>query len=287
MVRTDRSLVRGALEVRSARLAWGLRTYIVAIVNVTPDSFSGDGVEDAQAAAARAVEQWSFGADLLDFGGESTRPGHLRVADEVEIARVVPAIRAARALLPAAPISVDTYKPAVVRAAHEAGADLVNSVWGCSDELLETVAELDMPIVAMHNQEGTHYLGDVVDVVLFYLEACAQRAMRHGIGPERIVLDPGIGFGKNAEQNLAVLGSLDRFVALGFPTMLGASRKSTLGKLTGREPRDRVFATAATTALAAGAGFDMVRVHDVAAARDAVAVADAVVRGWRPDGWTE
>jgi len=287
MVRSDRSLDRGALEVRGARLAWGLRTYVVAIVNVTPDSFSGDGIEHAQAAASRAVEQWSLGADLLDFGGESTRPGHRRVTDEIEIARVVPAICAARALLPAAPISVDTYKPAVARAAHQAGADLVNSVWGCSDELLEAAAELGMPIVAMHNQEGTHYDGDVVDTVLAYLEACAQRAMRYGIAPERIVLDPGIGFGKDAEQNLAVLGSLDRFAALGFPTMLGASRKSTLGKLTGREPQDRVFATAATTALAASAGFDMVRVHDVVAARDAVAVTDAVVRGWRPDGWTE
>ncbi len=286
MVRTDRSLGRGALEVRGARFAWGLRTYVVAIVNVTPDSFSGDGIEDAEAAAAHAGRQWSLGADLLDFGGESTRPGHRRVADEIEIARVVPAIRAARALLPAAPISVDTYKPAVARAAREAGADLVNSVWGCSGELLETVAELDMPLVAMHNQMGTHYDGDVVDAVLAYLEACALRAMRYGIAPERIVLDPGIGFGKDAEQNLAVLGSLDRFVALGFPTMLGASRKSTLGKLTGREAQDRDFATAATTALAASAGFDMVRVHDVAAARDAVAVTDAVVRGWRPDGWT-
>jgi len=272
--------------VRGARLAWGRRTYVVAIVNVTPDSFSGDGIEDAHAAAARAVEQCSLGADLLDLGGESTRPGHRRITDEVEIARVVPAIRAARALLPAAPISVDTYKPAVARAAHAAGADVVNSVWGCSDELLDAVAELGMPIVAMHNQEGTHYDGDVVDAVLAYLDECAQRAVRHGIAPERIILDPGIGFGKDAEQNLAVLRSLGRFAGLGFPTMLGASRKSTLGKLTGREPHERVFATVATTALAANAGIDMVRVHDVAAARDAVAVTDAVVRGWRPDVWT-
>ncbi len=286
MVRTDRRLDRGVLEVRGARFVWGFRTYVVAIVNVTPDSFSGDGIEDAQAAALRAAEQWSLGADLLDFGGESTRPGHRRIDDEVEIARVVPAIRATRALLPAAPISIDTYKPVVARAAHAAGADVVNSVWGCFDELLATAAELGMPIVAMHNQEGTHYDGDVVDAVSAYLAACAERAMRHGIARERIVLDPGIGFGKDAGQNLAVLASLDRFAALGFPTMLGASRKSTLGKLTGREPQERVFATTATTALAVSAGMDMVRVHDVAAARDAVAVSDAIVRGWRPDGWT-
>jgi dihydropteroate synthase len=286
MVRIDRGIDRGVLEIRGARLAWGSRTYVVGIVNVTPDSFSGDGLEDAQAATARAVFQSEAGADILDFGGESTRPGHVTVDERVEIGRVVPAIRAARERLPEAPISVDTYKPAVVRAAHAAGADMVNSVWGCSDELLETVAELNLPIVAMHNQVGTQYDGDVVDVVLKFLEACAVRATRRGITAERIVLDPGIGFGKNAEQNVAVLNAMPRFVELGFPTMLGASRKSTLGKLTGREPQERVFATVATTALAINAGIDMVRVHDVVAARDAVAIADAIVRSWRPDEWT-
>ena len=127
----------------------------MAIVNVTPDSFSGDGVEDATQAAARALEQWSAGADLLDIGGESTRPGHQAVDASIEIARVVPAIRTVRSQLPNAGISVDTYKPAVLRAAHAAGADLVNSVWGATDELLDLVAELQIPIVAMHNQAGT------------------------------------------------------------------------------------------------------------------------------------
>jgi dihydropteroate synthase len=259
----------------------------MAIVNVTPDSFSGDGLENPTDATARAVAQWSAGADLLDVGGESTRPGHQPVDESIEIARVVPVIRAVRAQLPNVPISVDTYKPGVLRAAHEAGADMVNSVWGASDELLDLAAEFGMPIVAMHNQIGTEYEGSVVDAVLRFLDDCAARATARGIAREALVLDPGIGFGKTADQSIAVLQALDRIVALGFPTMLGTSRKSTVGKLTGREPGERVYGTAATTALAIKAGIDMVRVHDVAATRDAVAVADAIVRNWRPVEWTQ
>jgi dihydropteroate synthase len=277
---------RGALAVRDVTLIWGARTYVMGIVNVTPDSFSGDGVIVADEAARRAVEQRAAGADWLDFGGESTRPGHEPVDEAVEIARVIPAIRAARAQLPGVPLSVDTYKPAVARAAHAAGADIVNSIWGLSDDLLEVAAELAMPVVAMHNQTGTVYpSAGVMDAVLRFLAACADRAIRRGVARERIVLDPGIGFGKTPDQNVAVLQSLSRLVALGFPTMLGASRKSTIGKLTGREPGERVYGSVATTALAVAAGIDVVRVHDVTAARDAVAVADAVVRDWRPDGW--
>ncbi len=287
MVRTGDDLIRGSLRVRSARLAWGEQTYVMGIVNVTPNSFSGDGVEDATQATVRAIAHWNAGADLLDVGGESTRPGHQPVGASIEIARVVPAIRAVRSQLPNAPISVDTYKPAVLRAAHAAGADLVNSVWGASDELLDLVAELQIPIVAMHNQTGTHYEGLVVDDVLRYLNDCATRAVERGIARDAIIVDPGIGFGKTADQNIAVLQALDRVVALGFPTMIGASRKSTIGKLTGRDLGDRIYGTVATTALAVKAGIDIVRVHDVAAARDAVAVADAIVRGWRPAQWTQ
>jgi dihydropteroate synthase len=260
----------------------------MAIVNVTPDSFSGDGLDDAAAATAHAFAQWNEGADLLDIGGESTRPGHEPVDPLEEIARVRPVVRDVRARLANAPISIDTYKPEVVRAAHREGADIVNSVWGASDELLDVVAELGMPIVATHNQHGTDYAGrNVVDAVLEFLDDCATRAVRRGIPRERVVLDAGLGFGKTADQNLAVLRGLDRIAALGFPTLLGASRKSTIGKLTGREPRDRIYGSVAAVALAIRAGIDVVRVHDVAAARDAVAVADAVVRDWRPQGWSE
>ena len=286
MVRTGAGIER-ALRLRGTEFRWGSQTYIAAIVNATPDSFSGDGVEDAAGATARAAAQWRAGADILDIGGESTRPGHRPVDDSVEMARAVPVIAQFRQSFPDAPISIDTYKPSVARAAHAGGADIVNSVWGAPAELLEVAAELAMPIVAMHNQAGTQYDGSVVDAVLTYLDECASRAVARGVAPERIILDPGIGFGKTAEQNLAVLAALPRLVALGFPTMLGTSRKSTIGRLTGKEPTDRVYGTVATTALAIAAGIDLVRVHDVSATRDAIAVADAIVRGRRPAGWIE
>jgi dihydropteroate synthase len=286
VVRADAG-VRGVLDLRGVRIAWGTRTYVMGIVNVTPDSFSGDGLEDAAQAVAFALTQWESGADLLDFGGESTRPGHQPVLESTEIARVVPVIRAVRERRVPVPISVDTYKPGVLRAAHEAGADIVNSVWGASPELLEVVAELGIPIVAMHNQNSTAYDGDVVDAVLRYLEASAVRATARGMVPQRIILDPGIGFGKTADQNIAVLRALDRVVALGFPTMLGTSRKSTIGKLTGRSAGDRLYGTLATVALAVSAGIDIVRVHDVRAVVETVAVADAIARDWRPASWIE
>lgn len=286
MVRTGFG-VRSALRLRGTEFRWGAQTYIMAIVNVTPDSFSGDGLEEIGDASAYAAAQWRAGADIVDVGGESTRPGHCRVEESVESARVLPVIERFRAAFPDAPISIDTYKPAVAAAAHAMGADLVNSVWGAPPELLEVAAELEMPLVAMHNQTGTRYEGSVVDAVLTYLDHCASRAVACGIAPERVILDPGIGFGKTAEQNLALLGALPRLVSLGFPTMLGTSRKSTIGKLTAREPGDRVYGTVATTALAIAAGIDIVRVHDVSATRDAVAVADAIVRGRRPVGWIE
>lgn len=285
MVRTGRGL-NGRLALRGSELRWGSRTYVMGIVNVTPDSFSGDGLENAAQASARAVAQCGEGADIVDVGGESTRPGHRPVDEAVETARVLPVVRAVRSQLPGVPISIDSYKLTVVRAAHAAGADLVNSVRGAPDELLDLVAELGIPIVAMHNQTGTAYDGRVVDAVVRYLGDCAARATARGIAAERIILDPGIGFGKTADQSIEILGALDRVVALGFPTMIGTSRKSTIGKLTGRMPADRVYGTAATIALAVRAGIDIVRVHDVAAARDAVAVADAIVRGWRPADWT-
>ncbi len=277
---------RGSLKLRRAQLHWGARTYVMAIVNVTPDSFSGDGVVDVVRATHRATAQWNAGADLLDFGGESTRPGHAHVDAATERARVVPVLAAVRERLNDAPLSIDSYKPAVVRAARDAGAEILNCVWGAPDELLDLAAERGMAFIAMHNQIGTEYAEPVVDAVERFLEDCARRAVSRGIPPERVILDPGIGFGKTADQNLCVLSSLQRLTALGFPTMLGASRKSTIGELTARDPAQRTYGTAATTALAVQAGIDIVRVHDVAAACDTVRVSDAIVRGWRPVEWT-
>ncbi len=259
----------------------------MGVINVTPDSFSGDGsttLEDAVAIARRHVDE---GADVLDVGGESTRPGYAPVDAATEAARVVPVLRALRARFPRIVLSVDTSKAAVARAAVEAGVDLLNCVRRAPDELLEIAAAADLGFVAMHNQETTQYDGDVVDAVVRALEEYGRRGVRRGIPRERMIVDPGIGFGKTAEQNLQVLRRLDRIVALGFPTLLGASRKSTLGKVTGQAPEERAVATAATSALAAAAGIDVVRVHDVAQTHDAVQVADAIYRGWRPAQWTE
>ncbi|MGA7570981.1 MAG: dihydropteroate synthase [Candidatus Aquilonibacter sp.] len=274
------------MRLRGRSFAWGERTYLMAIVNVTPDSFSGDGRTQIDAAIDYAVRQWNAGADMLDIGGESTRPGHEPIEEATELARVVPVIAGVRERLRNAVISVDTYKTSVARAAREAGADMINSVWGAPEDLLEVAAELEMPIAVMHNQAGTHYDQDVVDAVTAFLRDCAERALLCGIGPERIMLDPGIGFGKTPNHNVRLLRSLDRICALGFPTLLGTSRKSTIGKLTGREAHERIYGTAATTALGIAAGIDVVRVHDVAQNRDVISVSDAIVRDWRPTGWT-
>jgi dihydropteroate synthase len=200
---------------------------------------------------------------------------------------LLPAIAALRAAAPDAIVSVDTFKAGVLRDAHAAGGDVLNSIWGASDELIAACVDTGAPMVVMHNKAVAMYERDVVDEVLASLDAAAARCVRAGIPAEHVILDPGIGFGKLPEHNLAVLRALERLVALGFPTLLGTSRKSTIGKLTGRGVGERELGTAATIALAIHAGIDVVRVHDVPEQRDAVRVADAVVRGWRPDGWTE
>jgi dihydropteroate synthase len=209
------------------------------------------------------------------------------VDEHTERARLLPVIEGVRRALPDAILSADTYKADVFRAAHAAGADIVNSVWGLPDELLEAAAECRAPVVIMHNKHEARYDGSVMDEVLAFLEDAANRAVRAGIPPQAVILDPGIGFGKTPDHNIEVLRDLARLPKLGFPTLLGASRKSTIGKLTGKKnPLDRVHGTCATTALAVAAGIDIVRVHDVDAARDAVSVADAIVRDWRPASWT-
>ncbi len=274
-------MMRGRCFVR------GERTVVMGILNVTPDSFSGDGRLALSDAVERAEAQYAAGADIIDIGGESTRPGHRQIPIAEEIERVVPVIRAVRERFADWPISIDTYKPAVARAALAAGADCINSIWGASDELIALALETGATLAIMHNRKET-YEGEIVEEVLRALGAEARRARERGVPEERIVLDPGIGFGKTPDQNIAVLASLERLVALGYPTLLGTSRKSTLGKLAGRvRPDERIFATAATTALAVRAGIDIVRVHDVAATRDVVAVSDAIVRHWRPPSWTE
>jgi dihydropteroate synthase len=220
------------------------------------------------------------GADLLDVGGESTRPGHAIVDAGAEIDRVVPVIAAIRAAVPDVPISVDTTKAAVVAAALDAGAGLVNDIWGTAtqDALLAVVAERGAPIVLMHNRAEPRYT-NVLAEVISDLQAAIDRALAAGVAWDAILVDPGFGFGKTADHNVALLRDLAALRVLGRPILLGASRKSTLGKVLDLPGDERLEATLATTALAAAAGVDIVRVHDVRENVRAARMADAVVRG--------
>ncbi len=256
----------------------------MGILNVTPDSFSGDGLladgdalGTAVAAARRMVAE---GADILDIGGESTRPGHALVAEDEEIARVVPVIAAVRAALPATPISIDTTKAGVAVAAIAAGADLVNDVWGVGqdDTLVRVAAAHRVPLVVMHNRQEPIYQ-DVLSEVVADLRRALERAIRIGVAEADLIVDPGFGFGKTAEQNLAVLRGLDALRVLGRPILLGTSRKSTLGKILDLPPDERIEATVATTAIGIDHGADIVRVHDVQANVRAARIGDAVIRG--------
>jgi dihydropteroate synthase len=259
---------------------------IMGILNVTPDSFADGGewfafdeaVEHARALVAE-------GADILDVGGESTRPGALPVPVDEELRRVVPVVRAVRAT--GAQISVDTMKLSVAQAAVEAGATLVNDVTAFrhEPELAGYVADRDCDCCLMHMlgeprtmQDDPRY-DDVVDDVRAFLEARIEFAVGEGVREQRIMVDPGIGFGKTLEHNLELLRRLDEIVAVGFPVVIGTSRKSFLGRLTGREdPHDRVAGTVATTVLALERGASVFRVHDVAPTRDALVVATATLR---------
>ena len=278
------------LTIGPATLEWGSRTFVMGVLNVTPDSFSGDGLlgaaDPVAAAVAQATRMAADGADVLDIGGASSRPGHVPLAPADEIARVVPVIRAVAAGLPGTPISVDTASPAVAAAALDAGAHLLNDIWGVAEDdgMARLAAERGVPIVLMHNRAEARYRNLVAEIVAD-LQRAIDRALAVGVPWEHLVVDPGFGFGKTPDHNLALLGDLAAIGLLGRPVLLGTSRKSTLGRVLDLPPDQRVEATTATTALAIASGVDMVRVHDV---RENVRVArmtDAVVRGWRPDGW--
>jgi dihydropteroate synthase len=275
------------LTIGSRRFEWGARTYVMGIVNVTPDSFSGDGLltagDPVAAAVAQAHSMVVEGADILDVGGESTRPGHDEVGAEEELGRVVPVVAAIREALPGVPISVDTTKPAVAEAALAAGADLVNDVWGVAtdDDLVRVAAAHGAPLILMHNRAEPRY-DDLVAEVIADLAAAIERAVQAGVARERLIVDPGIGFGKTPEQNVEMLGRLGELRVLGRPILLGTSRKSTLGLILDLPADQRLEATLATTALGIAAGVDMVRVHDVEANVRTARTADAIIRRtWR------
>jgi dihydropteroate synthase len=260
----------------------------MGIVNVTPDSFSGDGLlvaagDPVDRAVGQARQMAADGADILDVGGESTRPGHERIELDEELRRVVPVVAAVHEALPELPISVDTTRPRVAEAALDAGAAMINHVWGVGPDtaLLRLAAERDVPIVLMHNRAEARYR-NVVAEVLTELGAAVERAIAAGLDADQVIVDPGFGFGKTPDHNLAVLRELGALRLLGRPVLLGASRKSTLGRILDLPPDQRLEATLASTALAVAAGVDIVRVHDVRENMRVARVADAVIRGWAP-----
>ena len=267
------------LTLRGRTFAWGTRTYLMGIINATPDSFSGDGVSrDLDAARKRAADMVAAGADIIDIGGESTRPGHTPVAEEEEMARVVPVVRALREDLDI-PISIDTFKPAIAARAVELGADIINCVWGALPGITAVAAAARVPIVVMHNRADANYEGDVVDEVIRSLERAITDAMQAGVPREHIIVDPGIGFGKTAEHNIEILRRLREVNArLPFPLLTGTSRKSFIGKVTGLPVEQRAFGTAASVAISIAGGADIVRVHDVPEMVAVVRVADAICR---------
>ena len=267
-------------------LVLGRRTLLMGVVNVTPDSFSDGGqCMTVETAVARSVALEAAGADLLDIGGESTRPGAVPVSAEEELRRILPVIAALASRI-RIPVSIDTSKAAVAHAALDAGASLVNDVTALRDDaaMAAVIAEAESPVILMHMQGAPMTMqrqpayDDVVTDVRHFLADAMERAIALGIDRERILLDPGIGFGKTLEHNLALLAQLPSLEALGRPLVVGPSRKSFIGELTGRSVEERVWGTAGAVAVAAWQGAAIVRVHDVAAMRDVARVVDAVAQ---------
>ena len=271
----------GTTRCGRVELRWGEQTYLMGIVNLSLDSFSGDGLGDAvETAVERAHRIAAEGADIIDIGGESTRPGSTPVSLEEELRRVMPvAERLGRELK--VPFSVDTYKAEVARRALAAGASMVNDVWGLKADpaLARLAAEAGVPLILMHNQQGTVY-SDLVPEVMASLQRSMDLALNAGVQWQNIIIDPGIGFGKTAQHNLEILRRLSEFRALGRPILLGTSRKSTIGLVLGLPVTERLEGTAATMALGIANGADMVRVHDVQAMLRVCRMSDAIVRGW-------
>jgi len=270
------------ITIGGREFVWGCRTYIMGIVNVTPDSFSGDGLAyDVNAAVVQGVRMVQEGVDILDVGGESTRPGAEAVPAEEEIRRTVPVI--ARLLREVTvPISIDTYKAEVARAALAAGAHMVNDIHGFrrEPEVARVAAEFGVPAVVMHNQRGRDFHDTIGDITVGLVESL-RIAREQGLPEERIIVDPGFNFGWTEEQALEMLRRLGELRALRRPILVGTSRKSTIGVVLDLPVEERLEGTAATVALAIAHGADIVRVHDVKVMVRVARMADAVVRGWR------
>jgi dihydropteroate synthase len=276
--------VPAPLTIGKREFVWGARTFVMGVINVTPDSFSGDGLgTDIEAAVAQGLRFEAEGADILDVGGESTRPGAGETDAAEEMRRVLPVIERLKRQT-TTPISIDTAKAEVASAALEAGAVMLNDVWGLrhDPQMPGVVARFGVPAVVMHNQRGRPF-HDVIGDIRDGLEASIALATAAGVPRERLIIDPGFGFGWKEEHNLEMLRRLGELKALGLPLLVGTSRKSTIGAVLGLPVEERLLGTAASVALAIANGADIVRVHDVKEMLQVCRVADAVVRGWRPE----
>lgn len=279
--------------------SWGERTFIMGIINVTPDSFSGDGIlqqEDTiKAAISQAALYLRDSADIVDVGGESTRPGSKPIDEQEELARVIPVIEGIINAFPNVCISIDTYRANVARKALAAGAQWVNDVWGfhADSEMASLVAEHKAPVILMHNRLkpgsaelearlGGHYVNveyeDLMGDICRELLDSVSLAHQSGVRDEQIILDPGIGFGKTVSQNLELIDRLDEIKALGYPVLVGPSRKSFIGYTLDLPPDERVEGTAASVALCIDRGADIIRVHDVAVMTRVARMTDSIVR---------
>ncbi len=269
------------------KLHLGTKTYIMGILNVTPDSFSDGGkFNELDQAVKHAKEMLEQGADIIDIGAESTRPGSAEVTAEEEIKRLLPIIDRLVAEVDA-PISVDTYKASTAESCLERGAHMINDVWGLQRDLdmAGVVAKYNVPVTIMHNQIGTEYKADIMEEICRFLRRSINLALEAGVKPENIILDPGIGFGKTPGQNMEVMERLDELNYLGYPVLLGTSRKSMIGEILDLPPTERVEGTVATSVMGVIKGVDIVRVHDVVENYRALKVTDAIVRGNMP--WIE
>ncbi len=288
-----------SLQIGKFTFDWGSRTYVMGILNVTPDSFSGDGIiskgDVMQAALAQADEFLASGADLLDVGGESTRPGSAAVSANEELERVIPVIQALHNTFPDALISIDTYKAQVAEEAIHAGAHIINDVWGlrADPDLAHVATKYKAPVILMHNRSnpasvyvreklGNAYIGSeyqnlLEDVKKELLESVAL-AKNAGVDESLIVLDPGVGFGKTREHNLELINRLGEIRSLGYPVLLGPSRKSFIGFTLNLPPDQRVEGTAAAVSVGITRGADIIRVHDVKEMARVAKMTDALVR---------
>ena len=269
------------LYSKNKKIELGKRTLIMGILNVTTDSFSDGGdYADIEKAVARAKEMVSEGADIIDIGGMSTRPGHEDISIELEMERVIPVIKRISAELDTI-ISIDTYRYEVAEKALENGADIINDVWGLQydkGEMAAVAAKYDVPVIVMHNQNGTHYEKDIMVSMREFFEKSFKIAEENGLSKDKIVIDPGIGFGKDMEQNLEVLHRMGEIRDIA-PILLGTSRKRFIGALlNGLPPKERAEGTVATTVAGIERGADIVRVHDVLENKRAALVADAIIR---------